>query len=311
MKLWQEDVTPLFDATGITLHKRPLLASFGKATYEFTQDLRANWLFYAFLAFQKLALEIKKPELVATVGVGSGLDGIALHETLRPQNLMMIDVHPGVIGVARSNLRGYFKTIAPKQKWSVVLGNLCSPLKMGTADLIYANIPSMPGRPSRIFSGMNSSSFFDPAWVPLCAKNLRQNFLALQSEFLFQAMEKLKPGGSVVVALGVRMDADIVEYLFRHTAGYENFEAIVLDLKEQSQPEVVVAAHAKQEQKAGASFDFYTEHALTHMPDTLKLKDFKRALKPWRISATEALTLSKRGEKVYHVIAILRAKKCR
>jgi methylase of polypeptide subunit release factors len=261
------------------------------------------------LAFRKLAQEIQPPNLVATVGAGSGLDGIAMYETFRPRNLKMIDVNPNVIDITHSNLNNYFTNAAADLKWKVTLGNLCSPLAPEEADLIYANIPTLPGDPSQILSAMNSSSFFDPAWAPSCPKNLAKWNLALKHEFLLQAHRALRAGGSAVIALGVRMPAEAVDKLFRAT-GYGSFETVILDLKEQSQPKTVLSNYAMCQRSNGVEFEFYNPDALAHKPDTsLPLQDFKKALEPWRLTASEALVLSLFGHKIYHVIAILRAVK--
>ena len=309
MKIWQqEDVTSLFEATGIPVHK-PLVVSFSKATYEFDPNPKANWLYYAFLAFIKLAATIKELETVAVVGTGSGLDGIGIYETLRPKRLQLTDVHPKVIPVARLNLQNYFTTARAKVKWDVVLGNLCGPLLPESVDMVYANIPTIPGNPSRILTGMNSSSFYDPDWAKNCPVSLERNYLGLQYEFLRQARIALKPGGLAAVALGVRMNACLVEKLFC-AAKFSGYEPVVLDLKEQSQPKAVVASYARQERSGGTSFDFYREESLQVRPGSkLSLPEFKQSLLEWKVSAQEAFRLVRRGEKIYHVIAILGGQK--
>lgn len=303
-KIWQEDVTRLFEATGIQTPK-PLMASFTEATYEYNQNPRANWLYYAFLAFLKLAFTFKNFNLVATVGAGSGLDGIAMYETLRPNEIKLIDVNPAVIEVARSNLRNYFTKVRAHLEWDVVLGNLCSPLEPESADLVYGNIPTIPGNPSSILSSMNSSSFYDPAWASGAPTVLANNFLAHQYEFLRQARVALKPTKPAVTALGVRMAAPLVNDLFR-AAGFDGYEPVLLDLKEQSQPEAVVLSYAKQEAAGGVEFDFYREGADTSILDSeFSLEALKGSLEEWQVSAQEALPLVDSGQKVYHVIGIL------
>lgn len=303
-KIWQEDVTGLFEATGIQILK-PITVSFNEATYEYDQDPKANWLYYAFLAFPKLALAIKRFDLVASVGAGSGLDGIAMYETFRPKQLKLIDVNPSVIRVARSNLQDYFMKVRARLEWDVLLGNLCSPLEPGSADLVYANIPTIPGNPSSILAAMNSSSFYDPGWIKDSPRAVANNFLALQYEFLRQARVVLKPARPAVIALGVRMPAPAVTELFLE-AGFDGYEPVLLDLKEQSQPEAVVKSYAKQEAAGGVEFDFYREGANTSVLDSeFSLEALKGSLEEWRVSAQEALSLVDVGQKVYHVIGIL------
>lgn len=307
-KIWQEDVTGLFQATGIQTPK-PLMVSFSEATYEYNPNPKANWLYYAFLAFLKLALAIKHFDLVATVGAGSGLDGIAIYEIFRPKQLKLIDVNPAVIEVAGSNLGEYFTKVRARVKWDVVLGNLCGPLEPESADLVYGNIPTIPGDPSRILVGMNSSSFYDPAWAKGSPKMLANNFLAHQYEFLRQARVVLKPGKPAVTALGVRMAAPLVNELFQ-AAGFDGYEPVILDIKEQSQPQAVVTAYAEQERASGVKFDFYREGATTSILDfDFSLEALKDSLQQWRVSAQDALALSDAGQKVYHIVAILQGKK--
>jgi len=303
-KIWQEDVTALFEATGIQVLK-PLLVSFNRASYEFDKKVKANWLYYAFLAFLKLALAIKHFDLVASVGAGSGLDGIAMYETFRPKQLKLIDVNPAVIPIADSNLRDYFTKVRAQLKWEAILGNLCEPLEPESADLVYGNIPTIPGDPSGILDGMNSSSFYNPAWTKGAPKMLERSFLAHQYEFFRQAHAALKPTKPAVTALGVRVAAPLVNELFQ-AAGFDGYEVIVLDLKEQSQSKAVVTAYAKQERARGVEFDFYREGADTSILDSKpSLEAFKGSLEKWRVSAQEALTLVDAGQKVYHVIGIL------
>ena len=303
-QIWQEDVTPLFEATGIQVPK-PLLVSFNEATYEFDLNPKANWLYYAFLAFYKLALAIKHFDLVATIGAGAGMDGMAMNEIFHPKQIKLVEVNAEDIEVARSNLRRYFKKIKAQLKWDVVLGNLCSPLDPESADLVYANIPTIPGDPASVLTGMNSSSFYDPAWVKNPPKTLENNFLAHQYEFLKQARVVLKPAKPAVIALGVRMSPPAVTQLFQE-AGFDGYEPILLDLKEQSQPQAVITSYAKQEQAGGLEFDFYREGANTSILESeFSLEALKGSLEEWRVSAQGALALVDAGQKVSHVIGIL------
>jgi hypothetical protein len=303
-KIWQEDVTALFEATGIQVLK-PLLVSFNRASYEFDKKVKANWLYYAFLAFLKLALAIKHFDLVASVGAGSGLDGIGMYETFRPKRLKLIDINPEVIPIADSNLRDYFTKVRAQLKWEAILGNLCEPLEPESADLVYGNIPTIPGDPSGILDGMNSSSFYNPAWVKDSPKILEDNFLAHQYGFLRQARVALRPTKPAVIALGVRMTALAVERLFQE-AGFDGYEPVILDLKEQSQPKAVIPSYAKQEAAGDVEFDFYREGAQDSILNSeFSLEALKGSLEEWRVSAQEALTLVDAGQKVYHVIGIL------
>lgn len=307
-KTWQEDVTSLFEGTGIKVSK-PVIASFGGATYEFDKNLRANWLYYAFLGFLKLVGVIKNPELIGIIGAGAALDGVAIYETLHPEELTLIDVNRSVLPDARKNLRQYFSKIAATVKWQVVHGNLCGPLKPGSADMIYGNVPTLPGKPSQIFAGMNSSSFYDPAWITDCPIDISRYYLPLQYEMLRQDREKLKPGGSAVMALGVRVPARLVTSMFQ-AARYDGYEALILDLKEQSQPKAVVTTYAGLERAGDVEFDYYVEEAFRNRQSTeLHLADYKEFLAPWRVSAQQALQRATRGEKVYHVVSILRGVK--
>jgi hypothetical protein len=199
----------------------------------------------------------------------------------------------------------YFTKVRARLEWDVLLGNLCSPLEPESADLVYANIPTIPGNPSSILSAMNSSSFYNPGWAKDAPRVLVNNFLAHQYEFLRQARVVLKPAKPAVIALGVRMPAPAVAELFQN-AGYDGYEPVLLDLKEQSQPEAVVASYAKQEATGAVEFDFYREGADTSiLASEFSLEALKGSLEEWRVSAQEALALVGAGQKVYHVIGIL------
>ena len=289
MKTWTLDVGSFFNAVGIN---KTGIVEMNKNTYDFDpNNLKDSWLYPVFLGFKELKKQGLKVESFATIGTGSGIDSIGVYELFKPKQIYQIDVHPNIIEVADKNAKAL---IGGGVKIETFLGDLCQPLidRNIKVDLVYANIPNIPSKKSVFDKKIAASKFIDRDPED-CPEILQKWYLTLQYLFLKQAKQVLKPGGAVVNALGIRVPYEIAEQLYPAT-GYKATDLVNI-YKIQSEPEDTLAGYSEQEKKAGVEFDFYDhEKAWLFWQNELQQRkwttpELKDALKPFRISATQAL----------------------
>lgn len=319
------DVSSLFAACGI---RRKVTALFNAATYEIDEMPQNNWLYPAFLGFQELAEKLRREDKCvqsfASIGTGAGLDVVGAEqiffpaflsgyqaEIFKPSLLVGTDVHPGVLPLAEENVR---KNIDLKSAdIRMLLGSLCTPLREAglKVDVLYANLPLIPDGPAHILDGMRSSTFVDRDLLkdvpPLYTKHL----LGMKYALLQDAHDCLTESGSVVLNLGGRVSIPLVHRMFTE-CGY-SYDELVTMLKVQSQPEEVLPGFVAAEQKHGIAFEFYWMESepqkytpKVYINDIYSESFLKRNK---RVSATEALALHSKGEKIGHIVRVIRGQR--
>jgi len=309
------DVSPLFAAAGLSTN---MVAEMNEHTYEVDlSDPRNNWLYPAFLGFKelqkRLIAEGKFVETFATIGTGPGIDAIGAHEIFHPRKIVMTDIHPDVLPIAEKNFSHHTKNDSiPHDAWQ---GHLAEPLRRNNilSDVIYPNLPNVPfvQHNTSLFSQQLTSSFYNS--VLNCAPStINRYLLTMQFDLLQDARSSLVDGGSVVVNLGGRVPVELVKVLFE-SSGYV-YEELFTMLKAQSQPELMLPSYARAEKEGRVEFDFYhfdeARNLIKKLPaEGVPADHLKEILLPFRVSATQAVKLSKHHESIGHVVQIIRGVK--
>ena len=307
MKTWTLEVGDLFKVLGM---KTVGQVEMNENTYDFDpQNPKDSWLYPVFLGLQELKKQGFKPNSFATIGTGSGIDSIVVFELFHPKQIYQIDIHPNITEIANKNT----KTIIGKgANIETFLGDLCRPLieKGIKVDLVYANIPNIPS-PESVFDKKVAASKFLERDVEGCPEIFQKWYLTLQYLFLKQAKQVLNPGGVVVNAIGARVPYEILEQLYS-VLGYKTTELASV-YKIQSEPEDTLPGYAQDEQN-GVEFDFYDHKQAwpfwqSNLEDKkLSTPQLKEALKPFRISAAQALeAFEKQGQQSGHVCSIFKS----
>ncbi len=313
-ELRQVDISQLFESVGV--HKE-VKVNMNDATYEVdATEPKNNWLYPAFKGFQKLQKSLeddgKHVDTFVSIGTGQAIDGIGANEIFAPKKVVLTDNNSKVIAISDAN----FKMNSNGEAECVVLeGSLCKPLRDHgiTADVIYANLPNVPKDDSEaVMQGMNSATFVDAATVASTPEKYQRYLLGLQYAFLKDAVGSLNDGGCVVVNLGGRVPVELVQDMFQE-CGY-SYKELYTMFKLQSQPEEVLTGYAEAELQHGVTFDFYRyddSFAALEAQDTERISatQLKALLAPFRVSATEGLALLAKGEKIGHVVHLLRGQK--
>lgn len=309
--LSEVDVSRLFVGLPVT---QPMLVQTNHHTYEFDPEPRNNWLYAAFQGFQQLQdlllKEGKQVQTFATIGTGSGVDAIGAHAIFHPQQLILTDIHPLVIPVARQNTQRYLKQAASQTTVLALHGDLCEPLRQQAlrADVIYANLPLIPFTGENLLDHMCTSTFVSPDLFSQVPGQYSKWLLGMVCVFLQDAKSVLPPGGSVVVNLGGRVPLELIQQLFMD-CGY-TYTELYTTCKQQTQPADVLPGFCQAEQRAGVEFDFYEYEAvqpfINRFSAHLSAKEIKQTLLPYRVSATAALKLYQQGKKIGHVVQVIR-----
>ncbi len=307
MKTWTLEVGDLFRHIGIV---KTGLVEMNENTYDFDpKNPKDSWLYPVFLGLQELRRQGFKPQSFATIGTGSGIDSIGVYELFHPKEIYQIDTHPNVPEIAHKNAQ---TLIGAGANIETFLGDLCQPLieKGIKVDLVYANIPNIPSQGS-VFDKKVAASQFIERDPEDCPEIFQKWFLTLQYLFLKQAKQVVNPGGVVVDAIGVRVPYEFLEQLFTSN-GYK-VEELISMYKIQSEPEDTLQEYSQHEYSVGIEFDFYDhEKAWPFWQEKFEGKklttpQLKEALKPFRISATQAFSaFKKEGKQAGHICSILK-----
>jgi hypothetical protein len=307
MKEWTLEIADLFAPLGI---RKTGQVTMNENTYDFDpQHPKDSWLYASLLGFQRLKEEGFTAERFATIGTGSGLDSIAVHELFHPKTIYQTDIHPNVIALADHNARS---NIGNDTHLETFLGDLCEPLiERGIrVDLLYANLPNVPSN-EPVLDKKVSASRFSAREGGDCPAELQRWLLTLQYLFLQQAKQVLKQNGVVVDAIGARIPYARMEEAFTAN-GYEVTELASV-YKIQSEPEDALPGYVTAEKEHGIQFDFYDhERALPYWEQKLSAADLttpelKEVLQPFHISATKALRmLEQEGKQSGHICSILK-----
>ncbi len=309
----KQDVSSLFVAVGL---KVPVVIRTSKHTYEVdARHPQDNWLYPAFRGFEvlkkQLGAEGKVVKTFVAIGTGQGVDAVGAYHILRPQRMVVSDIHPAVLPIAQHNI---LNNTRRSLKLAAYAGNLCQPLREHgiVADVIYANLPNIPfdgtGSP---YSGQLTSTFFSAEWISKPDVAIEKNLLSLQSAFLREAYRSLNTGGSVVLNLGGRVPISVVKKIFE-SAGFE-YQELYATLKVQSQPEWVLGGYARAEKRYGTAFDFYRfdaaqkQLARQQAGKSISAEELKKILKPFHISATDSLKrFVYHHERIGHLVQVIR-----
>ncbi|MCW1930077.1 MAG: hypothetical protein KIH62_002050 [Candidatus Kerfeldbacteria bacterium] len=307
------DVTPLFRLVGLTDN---VVVAVNEHTYEVDLEHPSdNWLYPAFRAFQelnyRLTAEHKTPHTFTTLGTGPGIDAIGAVQILRPEEIIITDIHPEVLMLAQQNIE---KNVDIKCR--ALLGNICAPLREQNivSDVIYANLPNVPfaGHKKEFFDDQITSSFFDGKTISGIPIEFSRYLLAMQYATLLDARDCLRDGGSLLLNIGGRVPFHLIEQMCTD-AGYMCEELCVM-FKAQSQPEVIVKSYAEAERFGKVEFDFYRfdeankiAEQFSHRTSTNALK---KVLSPYRVSASQAWDLyTEENLRIGHIVHVIRAVK--
>ncbi len=300
------DVSHLFSETRIN---RKIKVFQNEHTYDIQPTVKNNWISIAFRGFEKLAKSKEKIKTFASIGTSLGIDGIGANEIFKPKEIILTDLHENVLPLVKINFLNNLGENKP-EKFLVLKGNLCEPLKRKKikADLIYANLPNIPfkGNKEKIFEGIKTSSFF------VSQKNVPKKFekflLAHQYLFLQDAKNSLANNGTILLNIGARMPFSVFEELFKET-GYR-IDEITTAFKMQTEAEEMLKGYAEAEKEYRVKFDFYPyEKTLIFISEnSVEEKKLKNSVKKFRISASEAYKLHKKGKKIGHIAHLFHAK---
>ena len=137
-----------------------------------------------------------------------------------------------------------------------------------------------------------------------------------QYALLESAKPILNPDAAVVAAVGGRMPLEILEQLFGDS-GYR-LKELSVGFKPQSEALIDFIGYARFEQQYGVSFEFYRygagnkclkRNGITNPCFTASGKEIKRLLHPYRVNATQALSLHRKGVTIGHTVHMLSARR--
>ncbi len=265
MNLSEVDCTQFFDELGPRERTRErIVLELTEHTYFPEGEPSTGWLPKVRRAFRILAGSLSNGKIehgtVCIVGCGPALDGILAAEILRPDYLVLTDVHEDVVATGKRNvLRNCVSQTAIRI--DAYVSDLCQALIYHKikADLIYENLPNLatPGDVN-LDDGALSASFFAISETQrnIIPSEFAEHMLALHYTCLMEARECLRPGGEIISCIGARIPQKIIFRMFREL-GYSP-ALVVVDLVEQFEAEKVLAEYARVERdKPNMEFVFY------------------------------------------------------
>jgi hypothetical protein len=290
--------------------RRPVWLELTQHSYPVEPSVAESWLALAFRAFSRLAGRMQVRELLI-VGTGNGLDALGALEIFDLRALFVTDLFEESLAVSRRNVLAHLEDFA-RIELDFRAGDLltCVPPERRFC-LVYENLPNVRAAPSMdVRLGTVGGRFFeaDALRVP---ERFESYQLALHYECLQQARERLRDGGVVLTALGGRMPFHVAYDLHR-SCGYLP-EVVVFDVKLQAEPELVLPGYARVESEAGVEFRYYAPAVIEVVADARDsglegealAAAVDGALVAHRMSASEALARSRRGEPVAHSVLMI------
>ena len=322
-KISVKDVTPLLEAAGIrlggTFDVLPVTIHETPATYPCETKPEDNWLYAAFKGMvelkRRLEFEGKRCHDFATIGTGSGLDMIGAWHIFHPGRWYVTDINRDALQTAEENLENNVK-LEDLHWWDTrrnfLHGSLAEPLIETGAklDVLYANLPNIPARHVEMDGSIASATFIDRGLVGEVPKEYDRYLLGTQYMTLMQARQCVKPGGSVVVALGGRVPYALVKKMFEE-CGYK-MEDLYGRMKVQTQPDDVIGGYADNETRNGVDFRFYDLSLQPFDSGELEFAEGVSCLQREEdcahhaITAREALRRHAMGHRIGHPVWILR-----
>ena len=278
-----------------------------------TKDPRADWVAsVAMPAFR--ALRAEQPDGIgafATVGTGVGMDALAAIEMLRPNTVMVTDIHPDVVVAAQRNVATNLVDGHGVELLSGT-GALGEPLQASgcTYDVVYENLPNIPlPEDQTLANGMASSSFVDRDLPvgPLASRYL----LGLHAQLLGQAHSFLNPQGQVLSSIGARVPLQAILGM-ADEAGCDA-RLLTYTWKIQTEAEDVVGGYARCEAEGKGPFYFYPVEAVRRVfsryasasEAALHAFEIEKELEPSRLCAQEALKLVGKRIPLAHTVAVI------
>lgn len=314
------DITPLFDACGIDTGHLEIIETDGMYPYKYIVE--DNWAYFTAIGCKRLkqlfGQEGKKIAHIGIVGICSGVEGIAIAHIFGNdiERMIVTDVDQEILNGTIQNIRGATKGF--NFKLDAEVGLYCEPIeKIGElVDFVHANIPNLPTSGDEDLSRGDEKGSFAPENY-YAGYNPPQEFVAwalpAQYAYLQSAKKILKPGGSIIAEVGGRMPYNILEKLF-NTCGLE-LQELVVGFKEQTEAKINFEGYHKNEKEYGVAFEYYRydeaknlmkEHGIDNPTYKVAGKELKRLLKPFILSAGEALELYTQGARIGHVVHLLR-----
>src|SRR3989338_2183739 len=317
METSEQDISGLFRESGIEKH---VVVTTNEHMYTVKEAIEDNWLFYTFFGFRELNKRLlhegKIPKRVAIIGTGNGADALGAHMILDGiEELLITDIDSRVIGFSLENVEKNVPDDKPKPYVHTFVGNLCRPIsKMGLkVDLVYCNLPNLPSDSDDIAEGRNLSSLYRRGNEDLALPNhIRDYLLEMQMLFLGSAGTILNQGGSVLPMIGGRVPYELFPRMFAE-AGL-NLEELCSGFKRQTEPDIVIPEYAAAE-RDGVIFSFYPftetkEHlkrlGVTNPTTKIDGMELSSALRTYRVSAREALSLYREGIDLGHTVHFFR-----
>lgn len=326
-----QDVSPIFRAAGIEGRYTGVMSEYSYDLHP--EDPESNWLYVALQGFRKLKLildrEGKRVNTFATIGSGHALDAVGGYKIFNPKNVVMTDINAAIEWWLTENfLRQIREPIWGDEKgkdivaWNYLdknvrtyslIGHLCEPLRERglVADVIYANLPNLPEPDqAKIQQGKNSSTFINEAAITAAPKKYHEYHLGLQYTLLQDAVGSLTNEGSLLMNLGGRVPVELVQDMFSEN-GYQ-YEELFNHFKIQTEPEEVLTGYSVQgEKRYGVEFDFYRFDEAKRFigesrPEDCSVEQLKELLLPSRVNATEGLYLHYQGERIGHIVQLVR-----
>ncbi len=329
-----QDVSPIFEAAGIEGWYRGTMSDY---SYDLNpEDPESNWLYVALQGFRKLKpmldREGKAVDTFATLGSGHALDAVGGYKVFNPKNVVMTDINAGTEWWLTSNFLRHIREpvwggengedivalnyVDKQVRTYSLIGNLCEPLRERglVADVMYANLPNIPEPDTaKVHDGMNSATFIDEDAIAAAPQKYHAYHLGLQHTLLQNARDSLSDQGSLLVNLGGRVPVELVRDMF-HENGY-GYEELFNHFKVQTEPEEVLTGYSVQgEQRYGVEFDYYRYDEAKRLlgerkPQDLSVEQLKELMSSVRVSATEGLERHHQGERLGHIVQLVRGVK--
>ena len=299
--------------------------------YEHKEETLKNWSYFSGWGFKHLNRILKREghplSSMAIIGIGSGVEGILAGKISQPylEELVITDIDDGVASGAFRNIKA---VISPNIYVQPLKGSFCQPISeticLPTSkniyglkvDLVYGNIPNLPALSDMDLSKGAEKGTFVPPQLYDCynpPSKFKAWGLAAQYAFLQSAKSVLRPGGSIVTALGGRMPIKIVEELFEVCE--LEFEDVIVGFKEQTEAKIDFEGYHRLEKENGVSFEFYLyqevidflrDKGISNPSDGISGRILKSMLRPYMVSAGAALKLYERNIPVGHTVHLFR-----
>jgi methylase of polypeptide subunit release factors len=317
MDVSEQDISRLLQESRIG--RRVVIAT-NEHMYTIKDAIEDNWLFYTFFGFRELQKRLlqegKRPNKVAIIGTGNGVDALGACLFIDGiEELLVTDIDSRVIDLSTRNIDNNIPEDRSKPKVFFFVGDLCNPLseRYLETDLVYGNLPNLPSDSDDLHEGINLSSLYRRGIREIRASgSIGDYLLEMQRLFLDSAKAVLRPGGSVLPIIGGRVPYGLFPRMFAE-AGF-NFEELCSGFKRQTEAEVIIPEYANAEMgRVRFSFYHYSE-ARGHLQKlgignpTAKIngKELSDILRDYGVSAREALSLYRGGIDIGHTIHFFR-----